>query len=218
MQPLKEIGIKRLSDLKDRNKLQGLKELLLKAWNNVLLSDDTIDLSNPLLTPQEQELLLVGGNPKYWENLNETNKRQFKYRRPKYKKLVNKYGKGYHRAIGEEINTEWERLIRTDELSILTVKVKGNNVQSPGLTNGRFCVSCGRDISDQQKRSSFCSPKRVGEAAAHRCRNMVSNKRNNLKNKLKRLRERGLLFDITPYLNNQLISIPKREIGGIGTI
>jgi hypothetical protein len=206
MQPLKGIGINILSDLKDLNKLQRLKTLLIKAWNNVLLGDDTIEQSDPSLTAQDRELLLMGGNPKYWENLNETNKRQFNYHRSKYRNLVDKYGKGYHRIIREEINNECDRLINSTELYNLTFKVKGNKVQTPQPNKMRFCVSCGRDISKQDKRSSFCSPKSVGEVAAHRCRNKESNRRNNLKAKIERLSRKGLLFDIIPYLNNQPFS------------
>jgi hypothetical protein len=209
MQPLKERGIVILSDLKDLEKVNALKDLLLSAWENVLLSDNTINLSNPAINPKDRELLKLANNPKYWETLKEENKRRFNYHRSKYRQLIAKHGMGYHSIIREQINNEWNRLFvnpKTPELYNLTVKVKGNNVQSLGLPNPRFCISCGRDISHQDKRSSFCSPKSVGEVAAHRCRNKDSNRRNNLKGKIERLKRRGLLFDITPYLNNQFNS------------
>ena len=63
---------------------------------------------------------------------------------------------------------------------------------------GRYCLSCGRDISHQKPGSKFCSERFVGYESAHRCRNIDSNPRNRIKNKIERENERGILFLFDP--------------------
>lgn len=60
----------------------------------------------------------------------------------------------------------------------------------------RVCLGCGKDISHQRPNTIFCSAKYVGEKMAHRCRNQNSNSRNNLKRKIQKELNKGLLFDI----------------------
>jgi hypothetical protein len=219
MQKIK--GICTLSDLPDLIKIQGLRELLLDAWNNVLLNDSSIDLNNLELKQGQKEVLKNGGNPKYWELLKETDTRKFNYERDQFKKLVALYGKNEHKRILDLINSEWQNLSgictnlpsgKTQNLYKFTVKVKGKIVQkdlhyplvlNTELLNGiekRVCLSCGNDISNQKGNSQFCSAKYVGEKKAHQCRNMNSNNRNNLKRKISTITKKGVLFDISPYV------------------
>jgi len=215
MQTLKERGIKHLSDLRDFDKVNSLLGLLLSAWDNTLLFDSSIDLKNPKIKNKDRELLKDGRRPGYWEQLKETNSRRYNYQREKFRLLINKYGEGWHEKIKELIKTQWENLfknctilpsVQNPDLYKLTVKVKGKNVQK------RTCLSCGRDITNQDSRSKFCSAKYVGEAAAHQCRNKDSNQRNNFKNKLRRIESRGVLFDITPYL---IVNNNKKQVYAI---
>jgi hypothetical protein len=66
----------------------------------------------------------------------------------------------------------------------------------------RYCRSCGKDITNQHKGSLFCSKKYVGERAAKQCRNSNSNPRNNRRRKIEKIVNRGVLFDIEPYIIN----------------
>ena len=208
MQPLKEKGIKTLSDLTDLEKVNNLFPLLISAWENVLLFDYSINVKRADLRPKERELLTEGNNPKFWEQLKETNRRRFNSKREQFRELVRKYGQNLHGFIRSQIINEWGNLIEyctnlpsvpNPELYKFTVKVKGKNVQPPGPS--KCCISCGKDISHQRGNSKFCSSKYVGEEAAHKCRNTDSNQRNNLKAKIRRIEGRGILFDITPYLS-----------------
>lgn len=215
MQTLKERGIKRLTDLKDLNKVNGLLGLLLTAWDNILLFDSSIELKNFELRDRDRNLLREGRRAGFWEDLRETNPRRYNYQREKFRSLVAKYGQGWHGKIRELIKTQWENLfenctilptVPNPELYDFTVKVKGKNVQS------RSCLSCGKDITHQDSRSKFCSARFVGEAAAHQCRNRDSNPRNNLRNKIRRIKSRGVLFDITPYL---IVNNNKKQVYAI---
>jgi hypothetical protein len=208
MQVLNKLGIKFLSDLLHEDKVKNLLPMLIEAWQNVLIFDidDLKNISKKCNFKEEEiDLLRSGQNPKYWERLKEENKRQYNYQREKFKRLVATNGNNWQQRVKGLIQNEWQNLFKNcinlhsgeiDKLYKLTIKIKGKNVQT------LFCQSCGNDISNQKDCSKFCSPKFVGEAAAHHCRNNNSNPRNNLKNKIKRITARGLLFDITPYFIN----------------
>lgn len=230
MQPLKDYGIRVLSDLKDFNKVKRLIELLSNAWENVLIYDNDINLMSDNISKGERDLLRSGQNPKYWEAIKETGTRKFNYQRDKFRKLVSKYGTNLHESISTQIKNTWDNLfenctnlptVQSSELNKFTVKVKGKNVQSvPANTDRekRYCKSCGRDISQQRDTSLFCSAKFVGEQSAHKCRNTDSNLRNNLKTKIHRINGRGVLFDISPFIivKNKQIQSYAFYTGNIG--
>ena len=220
MQKLKKI--KFLCDLRDRNKVNDFLKLLLVAWKNVLLYDNTINLKKNGLKQEDKEVLKNGGNPKYWERLKESDIRRFNYERDRFKKLVALHGTNEHKKIFDLIKLEWENLSvnctnlpsgKTPNLSEFTIMIKGKNVQTTlpvpkielTIQTKRVCSTCGRDISEQKGDSRFCGEKFVGEKEAHKCRNKESNKRNHLKHKIKTITERGVLFDITPYFKSYQI-------------
>jgi hypothetical protein len=107
------------------------------------------------------------------------------------------------------ISNEWETLFKnypnlptgkSDKLPILTIKIKGKNGEKSFTDKKRVCLSCNKELHPEQKKGSrFCSAKYVGEAAAHQCRNHISNARNNFKHKIETIQARGVLFDIMPY-------------------
>jgi hypothetical protein len=110
----------------------------------------------------------------------------------------------------------------TKDLYKMTLKIKCQNVHKPfseddtelkptkelsertsnkfSYTKKRCCLSCGKDISEQQSSSRFCSSKFVGEREAKRCRNQNSNARNNRQRKINKINSKGVLFDVSPYI------------------
>lgn len=63
----------------------------------------------------------------------------------------------------------------------------------------RICVTCGRDITDQKSGSQFCSEKVFGKEAK-KCRNQNSNRRNNYRRKVENIENKGVLFDVRPFI------------------
>lgn len=110
MQKLRGFGINTLKDLEDFHKICNLSELLLTAWDAVLLDDPTIDLDNCNLTKKERELLLSGKNPRYWESLRAKGKNAISYKKRVYQKLILQYGGEYHSLIRYLIKREWLNL------------------------------------------------------------------------------------------------------------
>lgn len=110
MQILKARGIKCLTDLKNFYKVNSLLDLLLGAWDSILLFDSSIDLESLKLKRLDSELLREGRRPGFWLDLKEKNIRRFNYQRGKFQDLVAKNGKGWHNKIRESIKSEWANL------------------------------------------------------------------------------------------------------------
>jgi len=211
MQSLNNRGIKYLSDLQDIVKIYKLQDLLLNAWNDVLIYDVTQDVKKLHLKPSDNDLLIKGQNPKFWEQLKENNTGDhFKYMRGRFKNLVAKYGNNWQSTVNGLIKKEWQNLFKnypnlpTGETLLLpefTIKINGKNGETPLTDNKRYCLSCGKELHQEQKPGSkFCSSKFVGERSAHQCRNNDSNQRNNFKRKIEVIKRRGVLFDVVPFI------------------
>jgi len=210
MQPLNKKGIKYLSDLQNLTKVDSLKEILFKAWNDVLIFDIPGNVKNLSIKQREIELLNDGKNSNFWEGLKETvSQDQYKYQTRKFKKLVAKYGNNWRTTINDLLKNEWQTLSKnypnlpngkSHFLPEFTIKIKGKKGEKVFSTEKRYCLSCGNELNPAQKiNSKYCSAKYVRYERAHQCRNNNSNPRNNFKNKIKKITGKGLLFDIMPY-------------------
>jgi hypothetical protein len=217
----KKIGIYTLNDLLNKDKLLKLGELLAEDFNDLLFYDSTIQETD--LTASEYTNLTNGKNPLYWERLTKENPNYFPKKIERFLELVNRYGKQkIQETILSLVSQKWNELLNTypetvqfltkglkreitefDHLGIKSIPVLYTQEEELPTINTpeRFCLSCGRDISDQKDGSKFCSAKFVGEEQSHKCRNADSNPRNSIKNKIERDIERGLLFlfDTVPY-------------------
>lgn len=210
MQSLNIRGIKYLSDLQNFTKVYSLQAMLLNTWNDVLIFDIQQPVKKLPIKQKEIYLLIEGQDHKYWERLKkDADGDHFKYVRNKFKVLVAKYGNNWQTLVHGLISNEWETLFKnypnlptgkSDKLPILTIKIKGKNGEKSFTDKKRVCLSCSKELHPEQKKGSrFCSSKYVGEAAAHQCRNHISNARNNFKHKIETIQARGVLFDIMPY-------------------
>ena len=195
---LKQSGAITLNDLKSKSVFKVLGRKLMQFSANIVFNDSTIDLTR--LSKKEYKIYNEMVNPRKW--VLKGGKTTTQYRREKkFIQIVNHYGsRNIYSHIRELVRDKVNEL-QTAGCNLLLSKYTGKPMQD------RTCKSCGKDISHQHPRSVFCSPKFVGAAAAHKCRNRDSNPRNNIKGKIRRITGRGLLFDIKPYLivNNKKI-------------
>lgn len=112
-------------------------------------------------------------------------------------------GKYYPYVYGNNVPFD-NQFIKGNDFSLVTMrenKKNDFNTVTKGLikielkTGSRFCVSCGRDISDQKTNSKFCSELKYGPSAK-KCRNLQSNPRNNRKRKEQRIYPGLTLFPL----------------------
>lgn len=109
----KGVNINSFADLLNTTETKKLIDLLLKAFNELLIYDNTIDLKQ--LNQRDKESLLNGRNPKYWSELNQQNTNTFKNRRKRFRELVKKHGKmNYQNTVYELLKNKLLQLTETD--------------------------------------------------------------------------------------------------------
>jgi hypothetical protein len=207
----KRIEVKTLNDLLRREIYPHLLDFLLDPIRVVLMTE--YDLPTKNLTTSERRLYKEGNTRTYWKRLFEKNRRQYGRKAKKFRELIEREGTLKIRdTIIELVTDTWNKLTDqngdelTDQDFAKEVRINTyTNMLNCTTTNQeqeielRFCKSCGRDISTQKPGSIFCSESRYGREAK-RCRNQDSNPRNYFLRREKIIEERGLLFDINPFL------------------
>jgi hypothetical protein len=216
----KDINVIYLSDLLNSTIQNQFKELLLKAFSGIVLHEK--NLNDTLMTTSEKRSYSQFKHQLYWRELWSTNQSQYRKRFKIHYELMEKVGqKNLRNSIFRLISSTWDELQSskngTDITTLANVKPYGNyhfskttnctdittsivcNNRTEVDSNLRRCKSCGRDISEQDKKSKFCSELKYGKTAK-KCRNTDSNPRNNfIKREIKK-KSKGLLFDDLPYI------------------
>jgi len=182
-----------VEDLLQEKNLQVLGLKFAKLIKGIVFEDDSINLKE--LTTKDRKLYRELSNPRKWKQYRGNANSSFRYKVKRFKHIVETYG---HRKIYSTIETAVNDKI---------MQLSGNrnllnflpNTYTLKFDKKRFCLSCGKDITEQHKSSLFCSAKYVGGKQAKKCRNNNSNARNNFKNKVLKVTAKGVLFDITPF-------------------
>lgn len=110
MEAIKKPNIAFLEDLRNKDKVYELKELLLKKWDEVLVYDDTIDASAPEFRQNDRDLLLNASNIKFWQRLKTENYDRYYTLLKRYNKLSSNSGRSLKLQIHNLIISEWDSL------------------------------------------------------------------------------------------------------------
>ncbi|MBC7915398.1 MAG: hypothetical protein H7Y07_14895 [Pyrinomonadaceae bacterium] len=214
MQAIQDIGIKTVIDLCDLNKLCRAVDSLLQAYKDVLIAE-VVEISN--LSRNHERIYLECVNTDSW---NDWTKDKRCKRLSQFNRIISNYGQTDIKTSVTDLMSEKASslLIHTPEsinlftdiqktytdllswtsINQFTINIIGKNVD-PTYPE-RVCFSCGKDISNQDKKSKFCSAKYVGYEQAHKCRNQATNTKNNLNKKIQLITSKGVLFPIESFL------------------
>jgi len=212
----KGLPIKVLHDLLNESYHIKLKGLLVNAINSLVISEKRMDRGR--MTSNEKRISKDCSNPLYWYNLWEDKPTMYRKRLTRFKEINYKYGLlKIQSKVSTLVGQKWDELTLksgTDITEVVSqdtsaefqqISTSGTdvtlliigNISTPPIQ--RHCKSCGRDISHQHPRSVFCSEKIFG-AEGKKCRNWDSNPRNNFRKRESKIKVKGLLFDIMPYI------------------
>lgn len=207
---MKWLGIEHvtLETLCNKKFLESKINLVRGLITKTLIFDFTLietNLSKPL-----SKLVINAHNPKHWKMLSKDN-RQLAYRqRQTIDKLICEHGtENTMEILLKLIDEKIELLLKNDyNFTGMSNEVVRHEIghfyhldNKLICNNIRTCLSCGRDISNQNSLSKFCSESLYSKQGK-RCRNNF----NNLKYKIKRIEDKGVLFDIKEYVNTPSIS------------
>lgn len=209
---LKFANIVTMADLLNPGNLRLLGRKTDNFFNEIVFDDDSIDTDQLSLPDRKvyQEL----SNARNWTNNKNKKDSTIRARENRFRTVVGKYGtKKLHSVLSVIINEKWNELLNhnSETLENINTYLKNNESgfccfsylnytkKTDKTLIQRLCLSCGRDISDQDPKSKFCSAKFVGEERAHKCRNDNSNPRNQHNRKLVKIYCNGqTLFPLFP--------------------
>ncbi|MCW3786838.1 hypothetical protein [Plebeiibacterium sediminum] len=98
-----KFGVRTLSDLKDKKKIESLLNVLIESFNDLIYYDDSIDLKE--LKKADITLLEKGNNPRYW-SLSDLNRSTLNRNKKRFQNLVNEYGKNGFQNIAKSLVSE----------------------------------------------------------------------------------------------------------------
>ena len=215
MRHLEKIEIRMLSDLCDIEKLHLLGNDLESSVKDLILIDKNLNYS--ILKNNQKRLLEHWSNPTYFEDLHIMNKPKFNRERRRLWQIQIDYSNGnpLQPQLKKNISKKYAELIQIDnkrctKLTALFNKKWGDDLHQINHSNSmliqtsnnpkRVCKITGHDISDQKKGSKFLSANKIGYYPAHTLRNQDSNPRNNLRRKIFKMKNQGLLFPLFEIL------------------
>lgn len=108
--------IRTLKDFTDFKKVSALGELLLRAWDNVLIFEPGIKEDKNLFTPAQMKLIRDGQYRDYWMNLLKNDRKKFNRKRETFRKLMVKHSQvNTNSIIRKLIHEEWELLMSREK-------------------------------------------------------------------------------------------------------
>lgn len=201
----KNIPIVTLSDLLNRENIQRLNELLLNTFRRLYVFDYRIN-TKCINNRRDRNTLIECSNPTFWTIYRQIHTPTgYKKKVKRFNELVKKYAPDNLKKCVEQLITDKLKnlsncypilpLSKNATVTRFYTHIVGNN----GQPMTKYCLTCGRDISNQKNNSKFCSEKTYGPHVKV-CRNKVSN----LKRDEKRKYPSDTLFDIDNYLQPEL--------------
>lgn len=204
-----------LADLLDPAVWFALHTLALRRFDELLILEPEVNIEG--LSKKDCDLLNNAMRPDYWEGLKRSTRCD---QRRKLDRIIMERGTSHLKAnlrqlIVDKFTAAIERDARTfcprvekaelvpasptNRTSCLLV-IKGQNVRCDlSGEKVRKCPVCGRDITHQDVRSRVCSERLYGKEGK-RCRNALSNPRNNHLRSITRQERYPLLFDQSPFI------------------
>jgi len=225
MRHIKNQGVycKVLSDLLDVSVWERLELILIETINECLIIDFS-ETESKRLSEKERIKYLEYINPRYWENLHE-NRKIYSRERERCNKFINLHSNSTLktdiinlttikcRELRDEKKTNeilkmWDKITVSEsdnkraKRDKITIKINSDYVPTEPTGKGdvKHCISCGRIIPNPRKNQKFCGESVVGKIAAHKCRYIDSNPRNNTKTTYNRIMSIPILFDFTDYI------------------
>lgn len=186
MARLKAYGNKfTLSDFLSYDIGSKLVDEILQIFESIIICPSGLVNTDQINDSKVRTNFLKGMDSDYWPRLRkEVSRKKYMQVFREHRRIFSDYSTwDLYSEIPRLILDEWGLLLAEPQDTIwkqIYPCIVGNSV--PLLipaTCKRYCISCGREIPNPKRNQRFCGSKDVGEQAAHYCRNLDSNPRNN---------------------------------------
>ncbi len=200
----KDISIQTFVDLMNRAVYNDLGWLLIKAFNELIFTDDRI-VSKNIECNVRRSVFNEYSNPRSWNSLRRISySKKFNRQLKKFREIVQEYSPdNIQETMVNLIQSRWDRLSK----DVPILPVSKNQIVSHYYIDvlhktetsiTKQCLTCGRDISNQKSTSKYCSEKLFGREVK-RCRNRISNFKRDELNRY----PSQTLFDVDQYLSEE---------------
>jgi hypothetical protein len=215
----KNIHVRTLDDLLNKNVLEGLKKILIDTLEDCMIIN--VPPKNvATLNDVDGRRYAEYTNPLYWNKIRRDKTKNFSREKKRCCEFIkNIGGTDLKEELLKQIRQKCDNLLNYSDLrcvqffnksvNAISEIVSGfssidNSMQNSTITspnNAIRCAGCGAIIGNPNKGQKFCSAKLVGEKNAHRCRNRDSNPRNHAKSAIKRVLTIPLIFDLRDIID-----------------
>ena len=200
----KDIPIQTFADLMNREVYTDLGCLLIKAFNELIFTDDRI-VSKNIECNVRRSVFSEYSNPRSWNSLRRNSySNKFNRQLKNFREIVQEYSPdNIQETMVNLIQSGWNRLSK----DVLILPVSKNQILShyyidvlhkTETSTTKQCLTCGRDISKQKSTSKYCSEKLFGREVK-RCRNIISNLKRDELNRY----PSQTLFDVDQFLSDE---------------
>jgi len=226
---LEPYGIATLADLKDMDKTASLIGILLDHLNEIVFFDFSYKCKG--LTEAKRLRWMQYSNPRYWESLDFNNYYKARIRLAEltqkygcidWAKFVSirttkkwfelcetkhKNRRGFPQFFVDFVSRKKARFstleYMLENIALCDVqKRKERKAKIEPKKGVCYCITCGRQLTNQKQGSRFCSERIYGKQAK-KCRNKDSNKRLTIKRKLFRAMDKDLMLRVTYESNGK---------------
>lgn len=203
----KGVQIVSIADLLNPLINQQLRTQLNNTFANLLFIDYRINPKD-ICSTRDRNVILEGSNPTFWNKYRKNHSAKgYQKKVERFKQLVLHHSQSdLKKEINELILAKWDLLNSTPILQrVINTIVPQYDIHIVGNIkelNKRYCLTCGREITQQKKGSKFCSENIYGPLGKG-CRNKATN----LNRDEKRKYPNQTLFDIDIYLKPELRTI-----------
>lgn len=223
----KKVYVRTLDDLLNENVLNGLKKILIQTFEDCMIINVPENVVSKLNDADGRKYAEYT-NPLYWNKIRRNKKKNFSREKKRCDEFIksigatdlkNKLTKQIHEKCDYLLNysdlksveffKENNQQINNEVSSFSSLDNSMKNTTTTTKENVIRCAGCGAIINNPRKGQRYCSAKVIGYENAHRCRNNISNAKNNIQRSIRNVLSIPLMFDLRDIIEKEKYNIWK---------
>jgi hypothetical protein len=219
----KKVHIHTLDDLLNKNVLNELKNILIQTFDDCMIINVPAKVIAKLNDADGRKYAEYT-NPINWNKIRRDKSKNFSRERRRCNEFIKSIGGtdlkdellkqirdkcdyllNYSDLKSVEFFKEKNKQINDEVSSFSSLDNSVNNWTINPPDNAIRCAGCGAIINNPRKGQRYCSAKVVGYENAHRCRNNISNPKNNTKRSIQNVLTIPLMFDLRDIIDEDKI-------------
>ena len=223
----KKIHVRSLDDLLNKDVLNGFKKILIDAIEDCMIIYVPKKVVKKL-SDKDRRRYAEYTNPLYWAEINENKSKNLSREKRRCDEFINSIGgTDLKDELLIQIRDKCDYLLNYSDLKSVEFFKENNqqmnnrvssfssldnsmkNTTTTTKENVIRCAGCGAIINNPRKGQRYCSAKVIGYENAHRCRNNISNAKNNIQRSIRNVLSIPLMFDLRDIIEKEKYNIWK---------